>query len=111
MSNVPFDNVVERLMSAMLRTRPNIYFLVVLIYHYQSNLGLVHYQAVKRILCYLCCIADFDQGADLKLRGCLDVEWGSDPNESSSTEDIYSPKVKKPCHGAVRSETVQHYQL
>jgi len=39
-------------------------------------------------MCYLHGITDlirYVQGADLKLRGYLDVEWDSDPDDSRST--------------------------
>jgi len=55
MNNVPSASVVGSLMYAMLCTRPDICFAVDLVSHYQSNLRSAHWQAVKRIFCYLRC--------------------------------------------------------
>ena len=53
MARVPYVSAVESLMYAMLCTRPDIYFAVGMVSHYQSNLGLVHWQVVKRIFWYI----------------------------------------------------------
>ena len=53
MSNVPYTSAVGSLMYAMLCTRFDICFAVGLVSRYQSNLGTAHWQAVKRIMCYL----------------------------------------------------------
>ena len=49
MVRVPYASVVGSLMYAMLCTRPDICFAVGMVSRYQSNLGPVHWQAVKRI--------------------------------------------------------------
>jgi len=62
--------------------------LKLLVYCYQGNVGLAHYQVVQRIMCYFHGIADLilsDYGGDLKLTGYSEDDWGSDPNESRST--------------------------
>jgi len=72
----------------MLCTQLDIYFVVGLVSHYQSNLGPTHWQAVKRIMHYLCgttYLVFCYKGGDLKLRGSLDVDWGGDPDESRFT--------------------------
>ena len=53
MNNVPYASVVGSLMYAMLYTWPDICFAVGLLSSYQTNLGLAHWQAVKRIFRYL----------------------------------------------------------
>ena len=53
MSNVPYTSAAGSLMYAMLCTRPDICFAVGLVSRYQSNPGTAHWQAVKRIMCYL----------------------------------------------------------
>ena len=88
LSNVPYASSVGSLMYAMLCTWPDICFAVGLVSHYQSNPGLAHWQAVKRIMRYLRGTTDLVlcyQGGDLKLRGYSDVDWGGDLDESRST--------------------------
>ena len=78
MKDVPYASVVGSLMYAMLCTRPDICFAVGLVSHYQSNLGPIHWQAVQRIMHYLCGTTDLVlcyQGGDLKLRGYSDTDW------------------------------------
>ena len=50
MENVPYAQVVGYLMYAMTSTRPDICHAVGLVSRYQSNLGMIYWQAVKRIL-------------------------------------------------------------
>ena len=75
-------------MYAMLCTRPDICFAVGLVSRYQSNPGLIHWQAVRRIMCYLRGITDLVlcyQRGDFKLRGYSYADWGGDLNEFKST--------------------------
>ena len=75
-------------MYAKLCTRPDICFAVGLVSCYQNNPGPTHWQAVKRIMCYLCGTIDLIlcyQGGDLKLKGYSNADWGGDPDESRST--------------------------
>ena len=58
MRDVPYADAIGSLMYAMLCTHPDICFAVGLVSHYQSNLGLTHWQAVKMILHYLCNTTD-----------------------------------------------------
>jgi len=72
-------------MYVMLCTRPDICFAVGLVNRYQSNPGLTHWQAVKRIFCYLCGTSDLFlcyQNGDLKLRDYSDVDWSGDLDEA-----------------------------
>ena len=88
MSNVPYASAIGSLMYAMLCTRPDICFAVGLVSRYQSNPGIAHWQAVKRIMRYLRGTTDLVlcyQGVDLKLRGYSDADWGGDLDESKST--------------------------
>jgi len=74
-------------MYAMFCTPPDICFAVNLVSRYQSNLGFVHWQAVKRIMCYLRDTTDLFlcyQSGNLKLRGYSDADWGGDPDEYRS---------------------------
>ena len=75
-------------MYAMLCTRPDICFAVDLVSPYQSSPRLAHWQAVKRIFCYLCGSSDLVlcyQSGYLKLRGFSDANWGGDLDESRPT--------------------------
>jgi len=77
MNNIPYASVVGSLIHVMLCTRSDICFAVGLVSGYQSNLGLAHWQAVKRIFRYLGGISDrvlCYQGGDLKLRGYTDAD-------------------------------------
>ena len=88
MARVPYASAVESLMYAMLCTRLDIYFVVGMVSRNQSNLGPIHWQAVKRIFRYLRGTSDLIlcyQGGDLRLRGYSNVDWASDRDERKST--------------------------
>src|SRR5215469_13421401 len=59
MKNIPYASAVGSLMYLMLCTRPDLCYAVGLISRYQTNPGLKHWQAVKRILRYLRGTADY----------------------------------------------------
>ena len=88
MARVPYASAVGSMMYAMLCTRPDICFAVGMVSRYQSNLGPVHWQAVKRIFRYLCGTSNLIlcyQGGYLRLRGYFDADWTSDRDERKST--------------------------
>ena len=88
MARVPYASAVGSLMYAMLCTRPDICFAVGMVSRYQSNLGPIHWQAVKRIFRYLRGTLNLIlcyQGGDLRLRGYSDADWASDRDERKST--------------------------
>ena len=90
MSYVPYASAVGSLMNSMLCTWLDIYFVICLVSHCQSNLGPIHWQAVKRIFHYLHGTSDMilcHQNGD-HLRGYSDVDWGSNPDESRSTSEF-----------------------
>jgi len=94
MRDVSYASAVGSLMYVMLCTRPDICFAVDLVSCYQSNQGPTHWQAVKRIMCYLRSTTNLVlcyQGGDLKMRGYSDADWGGDPDESRSTSGYVSP--------------------
>ena len=77
-------SAVGSLMYAMMCTRPDICFAVGLVSRYQSNPGIAHWKAVKRILRYLSGTADYGlcyRGKDLQLQGYTDADWGGDLDE------------------------------
>ena len=53
MEKVPYAQAVGSLMYAMTSTRPDICHAVGLVSRYKSNLGMAHWQVVKRIFRYL----------------------------------------------------------
>ena len=88
MSKIPYSSVVRSLMYAMMCTRPNICYVVGLTSRCQSNLGIKHWMAVKRILLYLKGTVDYVlcyQGKDLRLIGYTDADRGGNPDQCKST--------------------------
>lgn len=88
MKGIPYSSVVGSLMYAMICTRPDICHAVGLVSRFQSNPGLEHWKAVKRILRYLKGTEDYVLcygGSDLRLVGYTDADWGGDPDERKST--------------------------
>ncbi|KAL4366702.1 hypothetical protein GQ457_05G014270 [Hibiscus cannabinus] len=53
MKNIPYASVVGSLMYAQVCTRPDIAFAVGMLGRYQSNLGIDHWRAAKKVLRYL----------------------------------------------------------
>ena len=85
MSKVPYSSAIESLMYAMMCTRSDICYVVGLASRFQSNPGIKHWMAVKRILRYLKETIDYVlcyQGRDLRLISYTDVDWGGDPDQS-----------------------------
>ena len=81
MEDVLYANAVGSLMYNVLCTAPDIFFVVGLVSHCQSNLRPIDRQTVKRITHYLRGITDLViccQGGDLKLWWYWDTNWGGD---------------------------------
>ena len=53
MKNIPYASVIGSLMYAQVCTRPNIGLIVGLLGRYQSNPGLDHWKAAKKVMRYL----------------------------------------------------------
>ena len=88
MEKVPYASAIGSLMYAMMCTQPDICFAVGLVSCYQSNHGLVHWQAVKKIFRYLRGTSDFAlcfQGGEMRLKGCSDADWANNTDERKST--------------------------
>ena len=95
-------------MYVMLCTRPDIYFVVDFISHYQSNPRPTYWQAVKVIIRYLHGSTNLIlcyQGEDLKLRGYSDDDGVMSWISLGLPQDVSSPLMKKSYHGAVRNKT------
>ena len=85
---IPYASTVGSLMYAMLCTRPNIYYAVGIVSHYQSNPGMGHCIAVKHILNYLRRTRDYMlvySGGDLNHIGYTDYDFQSDKDSQKST--------------------------
>jgi hypothetical protein len=53
MKSVPYILTVGRLMYAQLRTRPNLAFVIGMLGRYQKNLGIDHWNGIKKVLRYI----------------------------------------------------------
>ena len=53
MKNIPYTSAVGSLMYAQVCTRPDIAFAVGVLGRYQSNLGIDHWRAAKKVMRYL----------------------------------------------------------
>ncbi|XP_057958511.1 secreted RxLR effector protein 161-like [Malania oleifera] len=53
MKDVPYASIVGSLMYAQTCTRPDISFVVGMLERYQSNPGMIHWKATKKVLRYL----------------------------------------------------------
>ena len=88
MSKVPYASAIRSLMYAMLCKHPDICFAVGMVSRYQSNPGLAHWRAVKRILWYLRGTVDHAlcyHGRDLRLTSYNYANWANDKDERKST--------------------------
>ena len=88
MSKVPYASAIGSLMYAMLYKHPDICFAIGMVSRYQSNRGLTHWRALKRILWYLRGTIDHAlcyHGRDLRLTSYSDANWASDKDERKST--------------------------
>ena len=111
MSRVPYASAIGSLMYAMLCTRPDICFAVGLVSRYQSNPGLAHWEAVKRIFRYLRGTTDLILcygGGNLRLKGFSDADWAGDRDERKSTSG-YVFILGGGAIGAVRSKAALPY--
>ena len=88
MSKVPYSSAIRSMMYAMMCTRSDICYVVGLASRFQSNPGIKHWMAVKRILRYLKGTTDYVlcyQGRDLRLIGFTDADWGDNPDQCKLT--------------------------
>ncbi|XP_052111674.1 secreted RxLR effector protein 161-like [Arachis duranensis] len=59
MQNISYASAVASLMYAQVCTRPDIAFAISMLEKYQSNLGIIHWRATKKVLMYLQGTKDF----------------------------------------------------
>ena len=106
MQNIPYRECVGRLANLSRNTRPDISNAVLQVERYMHNPGMVHWQAVKRILRYLALDPDkslilapcghiaprlfkqttvTDIQGTLKFHGMTDADWGGERDTAKST--------------------------
>ena len=89
MKDVPYRSAIGSLMYAMVCTRPDICYAVGLVARFQSNPGLDHWQAVKRIMRYLKGTSHYalcyHGDGSSKIYGFSDADLAGDPDGSRST--------------------------
>nr|GEW52822.1 retrovirus-related Pol polyprotein from transposon TNT 1-94 [Tanacetum cinerariifolium] len=89
-SKVPYANVVGSLMYLMVRTRPDITYVVSIVSRYLANPCKNHWEAVKWILKYLKGTADVglaydrDHGKYVDVDGFVDADYAKDPDKGRS---------------------------
>ena len=89
MKSIPFASVVRSLMYAQTYTRPDISFAIGMLGRYQSNLGMDHWKAVKKVLRYLQDTKDYlltyRRSDYLKVIGYSDSDYAGCVNSRKST--------------------------
>ncbi|MCO5556240.1 hypothetical protein L7F22_009786 [Adiantum nelumboides] len=88
---IPYASAVGSLMYAMIATRPDIAFAMVVVSQYMSNPGKKHWEAVKGILRYLkatknMCICYGSQ--ELSVMGYTDSDYAGDLDNRRSTSGV-----------------------
>ena len=77
MRNIPYREVVGLLMYTTMGTRPDIAFATSTVAQYSENLGWKHWEAVKRIFCYLLGMKKLEltyRGEERGLVGYMDAD-------------------------------------
>ncbi|XP_074265886.1 secreted RxLR effector protein 161-like [Silene latifolia] len=89
MKNFPYASLVGSLMYAQVCTRPGISFAVVMLGRYQSNPGMGHYSAAKKVLRYLKGTRDkmltYRHTDQLEVIGYADSDFGGCVDSRKST--------------------------
>ena len=89
MKNIPYASVVGSLMYAQVCTRSDIAYVVGVLVRYQSNLGMDHWRATKKVMRYLQGTKDYmlmyRQTENLDLVGYSDADFASYVDSHKST--------------------------
>ncbi|KAL5851084.1 hypothetical protein ACOSQ3_006202 [Xanthoceras sorbifolium] len=89
MKNIPYASVVGSLMYAQVCTRPDISFVVGMLGRYQSNPGLDHWKAIKKVMRYLQRTKDYmlmyRRTDNLEVIGYLDSDFAGCVDSRKST--------------------------
>jgi hypothetical protein len=89
MKSIPYASAVESLMYAQVCTRPDIAFIIGLLGKFQTNPGLKHWEAIKKVLRYLegtkNIMLTYIKSNELKFVGYADADFaGGDLRKSTS---------------------------
>jgi hypothetical protein len=89
MSNIPYASAIGSIMYAMLSTRPDVALVLSMMIHYQSNLGMSHWSAVKIILKFLRRIKDMvlvygGINVELDVKGYVSTNYKADSDDEKS---------------------------
>lgn len=91
MKNIPYASAVGSLMYAQVCTRPDIAFTVGILGRYQSNPGLDHWKAAKKVMRYLQGTKDYmlmyRQTDNLEVIGYSDLDFASCVDSRKSTSE------------------------
>ena len=94
MKNIPYASVVGSLMYAQVCTRPDIAYAVGVLGRYQSNPGVDHWRAAKKVMRYLQGTKDYmlmyRQTDNLDLVGYSDADFAGCVDSRKSTSGTYS---------------------
>jgi len=89
MENIPYASIVGSSMYAQTCTRPNISFAVGMLGRYQSNPGLDHWKAAKKVLRYLQGMKDhvltYKRSDHLEVIGCTNSNFAGCVDTRKST--------------------------
>jgi hypothetical protein len=86
MGDNPYQRGIGSLMYAATSTRPDIAFPVVILSQFMWNLGWIHLEVVKDVICYLKGMADLTLmlgGSEKGLKAYADADWASQPHRHS----------------------------
>jgi hypothetical protein len=89
MSSIPYASAIGSIMYAMLSTRPDIALALSLTSHYQSNLDMSHWTAVKNILKFLRRTKDMvlvygGSNVELDVKGYVSTNYKADSDDEKS---------------------------
>ncbi|KAJ0495145.1 putative RNA-directed DNA polymerase [Helianthus annuus] len=89
MSQIPYASVVGSLMYAQFCTRPDIAYIAGMLGRYQTNPGLDHWKAAKKVLRYLQGTKDYKltyrRSDHLEVVGCSDSDFAKCKDDKKST--------------------------
>jgi hypothetical protein len=98
MKSIPYASIVGSLMYAQTCTRPDISFAVGMLGRYQSNPGMEHWKAAKKVMCYLQRTKNhmlmYRRSNELEVIGYSDSDFAGckDTRKSTSGFSIYWPE-------------------
>jgi hypothetical protein len=82
MGDIPYQRGIGSLMYATTSTHPDIAFPIVILSQFMWNLGRIHWEVVKDVICYLKGTADLTLtlgGTSKGLEAYVNADWASQP--------------------------------